>query len=110
MEDRELLQLAAKAAGGEFSPGTTKTRTGPTWDTWEWSGPMGIVLDKTVRYPLTNYGDAFELAVRLDLSIFRPGSRPAALAKFSDQEIFLNDCCVRRAIVLAAAEIGKSLA
>lgn len=107
MSDRELLELAAKAAGGEFSPGTTKTRTGPTWDTWEWTGPMGIVLDKIVTYPLTDDGDAFRLAVKLNLLI----------EYFPDFESEMSDIrysedpqrAARRAVVNAAAKIGESL-
>ena len=73
MTDRELLERAAKAAGGKLSEGTGMRRTGPTWDTWEWYGPMGIQMpDGTVSFPLTNDGDALRMAVALDIWI-HPG-------------------------------------
>ena len=117
--DRELLELAAKAAGGKFSPGTTKHRTGETWDDWEWIGPQGIDAPcfTGTGYPLTNDGDALRLAVILgfdEIAFFPLGDPPGITVNdigISIHETYAQDPCAatRRAIVRAAAEIGKAM-
>lgn len=99
MNDRELLELAAKAAGviGEWNGPfncllLTGTQTNAGCETWN---------------PLTDDGDALRLAVKLDLTIYRPGSLPGALVDTETSFITYSDECVRRAIVLAAAAIGR---
>jgi hypothetical protein len=90
MTDRELLELAAKAAG-------------------EWSRlePLEHLLDRW--NPLTDDGDAFRLAVKLELNVL-PG-----IARTPDGDIHFDKdmddpyAATRRAIVLAAAEIGKNM-
>lgn len=117
MNDRQLLELAAKACGGEFSPGTTQTRTGPTWNSWAWTGPEGIVLDKRVTYPLTNDGDAFRLAVKLKMQVIPCDDGVEILIEgipMADTTACYspNNClydATRRAIVRAAAAIGATL-
>lgn len=75
MTDRELLEAAARACGGVLSQGTGKRRTGDSWDSWEWYGPLGILmLDGRVTYPLTDDGDALRLAVKLNLHAMRSSS------------------------------------
>lgn len=104
MTDRELLELAAKAAG---------------IDAW-WSEPFGFMLLRTDGNrkwsPLDNDGDALRLAVKLRLMVGHSQAR--AIAKlgtgFDDPgfaEAHGDDptAATRRAIVLAAAEIGKQL-
>lgn len=106
MTDRELLELAAKAAGVK-----AKSKR-----------------DGTIRYfshgvewnPLTDDGDALRLAVKLKLAI-RPlekcvfvESDPETLlgqSQFSELEMYGSDpnAATRRAIVRAAAEIGKAM-
>jgi hypothetical protein len=81
--DRELLELAAKAAGigfykGDYANGLD-TKTG-FWN------------------PLTDDGDALRLAVLLGLNGYR----------VSPDEAFDPFDATRRAIVRAAAEIGRS--
>ena len=105
MTDKELLELAAKAAGYGF----------------EWFGPhFHITVDDrrfTFWNPLTDDGDALRLAVKLKIQItpetyqdyevtaYRGGFCEAtekATMGYSIEE------ATRRAIVRAAAEIGKA--
>jgi hypothetical protein len=106
MTDQELLELAAKAAGFlNWTPTDeglhieTGTRRGSLFFYW---------------YPLTDDGDALRLAVKLGMDVFgdedyryAEGVRPRSLV----QEPCGNDpyAATRRAIVRAAAEIGKSM-
>ncbi len=109
MSDRELLELAAKAAGIEV---------------W-WNGRTCFVLKTKVAThewnPLTDDGEALRLAVKLRLVIdpvARPqdGSEPSAAvwcqpARRYITEPFRDDpyAATRRAIVRAAAEIVRSM-
>ena len=110
MADRELLEQAAKAAGIEKDVMSGLYRVPPL--------PDGSLISKTGGWnPLTDDGDALRLAVKLNLS-----------ADFFDDEICVgytpndNECeqvsepvstdpyaATRRAIVKAAAEIGKGM-
>ena len=113
MTDRELLELAAKAAGystthyfdGEFM-GASR---------YEFcDGPQGW-------NPLTDDGDAMRLAVKLRMRIATPTSdadcaiagigdvRGVHIKKYSEDDITDIYEATRRAIVLAAAEIGAKL-
>jgi len=102
MTDRELLELAAKAAGIK------------NW----WDGDCSIrSVGSTYWNPLESDGDAFRLAVKCEITIYTPQPRTMqydiACAQNFDGEI---DCCekgnidpcaaTRRAIVRAAASIG----
>ena len=108
MTDRELLELAAKAAGiniFDWTPGGHPTTNG-SWD--------------AIWNPLTDDGDALRLAVALGLNIY-PLARTATgracsavgtgshgrLSEVGDP----NDAmaATRRAITRAAAEIGRSM-
>ena len=117
MTDRELLELAAKAIDGIVCNGTGKKRTGPTWDTWEWYGPIGISLPSGILIcPLTNDGDALRLAVKLSLTIHQWDEEACVCnvsGTINEAVSFNEDICkleaTRRAIVRAAAEIGKAL-
>ena len=97
MSDRELLELAAKAAGMDSL----------------WRGDE----DGLSWNPLTDDGDALRLAVKLGLTIEQ---------RIKGQECFVEDClyveagharydeggkeaATRRAIVRAAAEIKRSM-
>jgi len=102
MTDRELLELAAKAAGkehyGEYGPHAGLKTTGGWWN------------------PLTNSGDAFELAVklRLDLTFYATALLNTEYVYVGDSgtrtELHLDDlAATRRAIVRAAAAIGKEM-
>ena len=109
--DRELLELAAKAAGYEITA----------------SGVIGtsiLVYDeqkKTLVWsPLTDDGDALRLAVKLKISVLYEFDRVIVCYGDDDYEYeteFLYDkpeptdpyAATRRAIVRAAAEIGKGM-
>lgn len=109
MSDRKLLEMAAKAAGlgchlyceawkamAEYDP-VEECFHGDSWN------------------PLTNDGDALRLAVKLDMMV-DPVNRVVAgylgdICVDVDYDQQESDPCAatRRAIVRAAAEIGKAM-
>jgi hypothetical protein len=107
MNDRELLDLAANAAGipleWSSEPDCGPRTTG--WKTWN---------------PLADDGDALRLAVKLKLEIFTgQGPNGDITTACAPQELDLESCgerhgtdaaaATRRAIVRVAAEIGKGI-
>ena len=109
MNDRELLELAAKAAQIMVNP---------------WHEKYGLLLsdfDFEPWNPLTDDGDALRLAVKLGLAIrvlekcVFVESDPETLlgqSQYSELEMYGNSdpyAATRRAIVRAAAEIGKAM-
>jgi hypothetical protein len=108
MTDRELLEMAAKAAG---------------WASWDWlAGDEFLnVYDADGVHemfnPLTDDGDALRLAVKLRLDICRLHEKHEAVCVWLDhagdfiEEPHGSDpyAATRRAIVRAAAEIGKAM-
>lgn len=102
MTDKELLELAAKAAGFEI---------------FDWYGDRytarkigdGLLFGFN---PLTDDGDALRLAVKLKITPHIDGNMTDAesTAGFST-EVHLGDpyAATRRAIVRAAAEIGRAI-
>lgn len=109
MTNRGLLKLAAKAAGiaGFWVDSGLNTQTNATPKIWN---------------PLTDDGDALRLAVKLHLIVTFTGangphvSAGKRMGPFSDEvlpdKLFgLDDDCAatRRAVVRAAAEIGKGM-
>lgn len=103
MEDRELLGLAAKAAGIE-----------------------GIMLDNGMEVrgysepdhrwrawnPLVNDGDALRLAVKLDIGLIPMSDIDVVVADGDFRETYHRNrdyAATRRAIVRAAAEIGRNM-
>lgn len=106
MSDRELLELAAKAAGIEIHQALQAKRDE---DGYGDSG-LWIVNGSTCWNPLTDDGDALRLAVTLGLVV--DCSRPSAALPFRNHDLDLseggnNTATTRRCIVRAAAEIGK---
>jgi hypothetical protein len=124
MSERELLELAAKAAG-----------VGPLdFDYAEREGhgfymgprlpmPHGVLMAAMWTYwnPLTDDGDALRLAVKLRLSVSTPHGNYRAFAQSQDRQRGVDANCgdpslditdplaaTRRAIVRAAAEIGRA--
>jgi hypothetical protein len=102
--DVELLELAAKAASLDFQ----YSDDGRIFI----SGVPGIGLKQW--NPLTHDGDAFRLAVKLQLlvSIDAKYTRVTdGRGKFAREDHPASNACAatRRAIVRAAAEIGKSI-
>ena len=108
MTNRELLELAAKAAGMNVEPvsqyGVTELFDNDAHREWN---------------PLTDDGDALRLAVKLEIelsSAYDAGMN--AYAGYSiddDMKYIIEPTCAdpyaatRRAIVRAAAEIGKKI-
>jgi len=104
MNDRELLEMAAKAAGYSGA-----------WIKWPGARhPLDVELgffhgsDGSVWNPLVSDGDALRLAVKLHMFDY------GGLKQFRLEETRLDpsrdDCAImRRAIVRAAAEIGRTM-
>ena len=104
MTDKKLLELAAKAAG-------------ITWIRDYKDGPMKVMMPFTREWnPLTDDGDALRLAVKLNLVVDTYSlcvcyhSADLEIEEHYPQGV-IHDmyAATRRAIVRAAAEIGKSL-
>jgi hypothetical protein len=104
MSDRDLLQLAAKAAGiqGEWSERgncIVIASPGMSWEHWR---------------PLDDDGDALRLAVKLAIEISPCPEHDSVFCepKGDPDSIItteaLDDYGTRRAIVRAAAEIGRA--
>jgi hypothetical protein len=103
MTDRELLELAAKAAGLGF--------TVPVFGVPPFMGLR--LIGGALWNPLTDDGDALRLAVRLRMTVKVTDYGAEAykdnlfwLVTF-DEDITV-ETAARRAIVRAAAEIGRS--
>ena len=115
MTDRELLELASKAVGvyGEFQ----------TFDDYKFHiygayGGEGIYcLDASIWNPLMSDGDAFRLAVKMGMHVHVNDDEvfvilPSAplFAEATAEPIHSDPYeATRRAIVRAAAEIGKGI-
>ena len=111
MTDRELLEMAASAANLPLAD-------------WHQGGENWLMLDHTAQWPqskfhpLTNDGDALRLAAHLKIDIEWQSTNPfpedavEAYRKNPEGEFF---CAMypekdyRRAIVRAAAEIGRGM-
>jgi hypothetical protein len=108
MSDRELLEMAAKAAGAHFAGLDKDGMPLIAWGNafYPWS-------------PLTSDGDAMRLAVQLNIDVICHRTkticrlkRKSGLLVDAKTEVHSDAGCphaaTRRAIVRAAAEIGKS--
>ena len=106
MDDRELLELAAKAAGIDgayrvWYPGnepivtvSVGIQSGDGFSLWN---------------PLVDDGDALRLAVKLNI-IVHPGFAYTPTGKLINYRDHANRiAATRRAIVRAAAEIGRAM-
>ena len=107
MTDRELLEFAAKAAGYALGDGWGELRD-------------GIIVNGTghgdgdIWNPLNDNGDALRLAVKLQLAIAIDSDRSWShhVNVMMGSEVMHNgdqEAATRRAIVRAAAELGKVL-
>ena len=112
--DRELLELAAKAAAIEYDPRRSKPHpvSGAFWGLW--LVIHGEPNEHTRRYwnPLADAGDRYRLARHLGLTI--DFTECTVWKRLSDhslvQEYWGGDCGDEaHAIVRAAAEIGKEM-
>lgn len=111
MTDRELLERAAKAAGIEELGYELMQLFGVK--VWAKKGNAAYIWN-----PLTDDGDALRLAVKLHLTIDRSEIEDAAFVYCDWQDAHVetiekhgNDpyAATRRAIVRAAAEIGRNM-
>ncbi len=108
MQDRELLELAAKAAG-------YNVRWHEVWQCFVHAKPFNTDNPPTpagqrlVWVPLTDDGDALRLAVKLGMNLEVTDSTIYACTMGNCSEPAKPDpyAAARRAIVRAAAEIGK---
>ncbi|MEY2914857.1 MAG: hypothetical protein RLZZ184_4166 [Cyanobacteriota bacterium] len=105
MTDRELLELAAKAAGWTIEENGHDVQGHP----WFWCHQLQDHWD-----PIIDDGDALRLAVKLGIHITNSLSEAwASTEKVTAIQIFDQDtdpyAATRRAIVRAAAEIGKGM-
>jgi hypothetical protein len=103
--DRELLEAAATAAGIYYwiDADAVVTHSDTPGSTREWN-------------PLTDDGDALRLAVKADIDLvqfsdFARADYMIGTGYFSVNELYGTDplAATRRAIVRAAAEIGKEM-
>ena len=112
MTDRELLELAAKAAtiDCEWQNGSMLLH-----------GSHSPLLQCNCFYwnPIEDDGDALRLAVKIGIDIGRGTHNNRWAVHFASSKVFSENCerngvqdpyaATRRAIVRAAAEIGKAL-
>lgn len=99
MTDREILELAAKAAGFKLNVSQ--------------SCGAGLLLDcQTFWSPLTDDGDALRLAVRLGFLFSYMGDRFELFQRYYleglDADLPPTEA-TRRAVVRAAAEVGRGM-
>lgn len=115
MEDRELLELAAKAAGIKI----IRSRLGdPLWrDMLIENSNVEQDGNPSARWnPITDDADALRLAVKLGIAPIQHLEERLCAAHWTDimcrLESYKDDpyAATRRAIVHAAAEIGKQMA
>ena len=114
MTDQQLLELAAKAAGLNV-----KAQSVNADDRW-----VGLIVgekhtrEKKFWNPLEDDGDALRLAVKLGINITNSAHSPIGIPFVYAQKLHYRPCqeygddtlaATRRAIVRAAAEIGKGM-
>ena len=104
MTDRELLELAAKAAGIEIYESTDGTiQNRPVW-VFKAGGGMGTMPYEERWNPLHDDSQALRLAVKLRLLGSEDSCLVTAMYELGDPL-----AATRRAIVRAAAEIGRNM-
>ena len=111
MTDRELIELAAKAAGYDYE---CTSHTGrPEHDQHQIRASHGGLVDWN---PLTSDADAFRLAVKLGIDVRMPNSAAQVYVAVGEhghdvyvlEKIGQDPCAAtRRAITRAAAEMAK---
>jgi hypothetical protein len=109
MNDRELLELAAKAANVDFY--TPEGMDAP------WCGSGFYLRGCAVWNPLTDDGDALRLAVKLGIELLftknrvGAGRHSPAAAPWAAEDRNVDDpySATRRAIVRAAVAIGEKM-
>ena len=126
-EDKTLLELAAKAAGIKYDPEASKPNpvSGAWFGLWLTYDREPTEYDRRRWNPLTDDGDALRLMVQLGFGIYR--GHDAIRGEFCEisywpRKYAREKSCIeyhkdhpnqfaatRRAIVRAAAEIGKAM-
>ena len=109
MTDRELLELAAKAAEINTIIWTESPRSNGQTAGCIWNG-VGHGDTAELWNPLTDDGDALRLAVRLHIDVCFGANYVIARGSVQNPTVNnANDPCAatRRAIVRAAAEMAK---
>ena len=115
MTDQELLTLAAKAAGIEIEWNVMINRNSPIFVPKTQQERNWLGHEHTPWNPLTDDGDALRLVVKCNLNVcVGYGSVSACLqddGSFHRVEEIKDDpyAATRRAIVHAAAEIGRNM-
>ena len=109
MTDKELLELAAKAAGVKYDADASNPhpKSVAFWGLWFVIDGEPSEYQRRYWNPLTDDGDALRLAVKLRLTPHIDGN----LTDCEDCTVaHLDDpyAATRRAITRAAAEIGKA--
>jgi hypothetical protein len=123
MTDRELLEAAAKAAGMTLTWGEKYKLGDDIIDCTDIPYAKSNQTDESDMNwnPLTDDGDALRLAVKLQLHVgINPGNKVFCTPTYSDKPTVFESCersgvqdplaATRRAIVRAAAEIGRNMA
>lgn len=107
--DRELLELAARAAGYEGS-WRRHWRSGAA-SYMVFAHPERFVVGRNEWNPIEDDGDAFRLAVQLGLWVHIGKYHAAIEGTHIEETARRGDslAATRRAIVRAAAEIGKAM-
>ena len=105
-EDKNLLELAARAAGINYNP-TVKSKRGLYCASYEDQG-------RTFYWnPLANNGDALWLVVKLGLTVVVESDMVFCRNQRSDKAFRESGsdryAATRRAIVRAAADVGKGM-
>lgn len=93
MNDRELLELAARAAGIDGGYSIEANAIMYSYGYWR---------------PLHDDGEALRLAVKLGMDVCIRPSVAHVYADMPSQDV-VTDACYRRAITRAAAEIGRKM-
>lgn len=112
-EDKELIELAAKAAGitlvSKLIPNSDGTETLEFFQLFD-AGRIGT------WNPLKDDGDAFRLSVKLKIDVDHyEGGEYVEAFKYSTIKVFCEDylsdpyAATRKAITRAAAEIGRNM-
>ena len=108
--DRELLEMAAKAAGIDIEPGYG--HAGSPESEMFFQDDQGFCQSWN---PLTDDGDALRLAVKLEINILPSmeecSARNPGYSASWHNELATTDpyAATRRAIVRAAAEMGRAM-
>lgn len=107
MTDRELLEFAAKAAGLNVHMEHQAKRDACG------AGDVGLWIEgATCWNPLIDDGNAFRLAVKLEMSVCVYATRTTVTGDGCFHEVYHESdsyATTRRAIVRAAAEVGKAM-